>query len=50
LFDRIEFVVGKEIQPREKEKDESENCSGNGFWSPDERFGSDGPRRTLAGN
>ena len=50
LFDRIEFVVGKEIQHREKEKDESENCSGNGSWSPGERLGSDGPRRTLAGN
>ena len=43
LFDRSGFVVVKEIQHREKEKDVPENCSDNGSWSSDVRFGSDGP-------
>jgi hypothetical protein len=50
LFEGSDFVVVKEIQHREKEKDDSENCSGNASWSPDVRLGSDGPGRTLAGN
>jgi hypothetical protein len=40
----------KVIRNREKENDDSENCNGNGFWSPDVRLGSDGPARTLTGN
>src|SRR6267154_5046074 len=50
LFGRIGFVVRKRNPARENEKDVSENCSGNGSWSSDVRFGSDGPGRTLAGN
>jgi hypothetical protein len=47
---RIGFVVVKEIQHREKEEDDSDNCSGDGSWIPDVRPGSGGPGRTLAGN
>ncbi len=50
VFDRIGFAVVQEIQHGEKEKDDSENYSGDGSWSPDVRLGSDGPGRTLAGD
>src|SRR5216684_3472042 len=48
-FDRIGFVVEK-IQHWEKEKDDSEDCSGNDPGSPNVRLGGNGPGRTLAGN
>jgi hypothetical protein len=33
-INRIGFVVVKEIQHREKEKDDSENDSGSSSWAP----------------
>ena len=40
----------KEIQHREKEKDDSENDSGSSPRNPGHRLKSYGPGRTLAGN
>ena len=49
-FNRVGFVIVNEIQLREQEKDDSENCSGNGSWTPGVRLRRDGPGRALAGN
>jgi hypothetical protein len=49
-INRIGLVVAKEIQHREKEKDDSENDSGSSSWPPRRGFKRYGPGRTLAGN
>src|SRR5258708_33434761 len=49
LFGRIGFVVRQRNPAREQEKHDSEACCGSNFLNTSERFGSDGPGRTLAG-